>query len=311
MNSASRLKVIGYLIVPPILWAGNSVIGKYAGDFIGPFSLSFYRWLFASALLLTVATGPLYRSRRILLRNWKPLLVLGILGTGIFNTLLYLGLNSTSANNAGIILATLPITIILLSYLLGQERASMLQVLGMVISLTGVAWVITQGELSRLLQFQFNRGDITILIANIVWALYSVLLRKLRPIELDTLPFLAIQFLIGLAFISPFFLHEQSQAAPIIWDRGMWMIIAYIAIFPSLIAFFFWQQGVAMGGANIAGFISPLISVFTAAFAYLFLGEVLSLAQLTGAGLVIFGVILALSSSLRLFRGRLFRGHNT
>jgi drug/metabolite transporter (DMT)-like permease len=160
-------------------------------------------------------------------------------------------------------------------------------------------WVITQGELIRLLQFKLNPGDLIILVAVFTWALYSVLLKKLRPADLPTLPFLAIQFLVGLVFIFPFFAYEQSQSVSIIWNKQTLLILAYVAIFPSLIAFFFWQQGVAMGGANIAGFISPLITVFTAALAYFFLHESLSNAQITGAILVISGVILALSNSFR------------
>ncbi len=299
MHSSSRLKIILYLVVPRMLWVGNSVVGKFASDFIGPFSLSFYRWLFASGLLLIVAARPLYLSRSILLNNWWRLAILGILGTGIFNTLLYLGLNSTSASNSGIIQATLPIVIILLNYFMGLERTSATQVAGMIISLTGVVWVITQGELMRLLQFKLNPGDVTILLAVFCWALYSVLLKKLRPTELPTLPFLAIQFLVGLVFIFPFFAYEQSQGSSMLWNTQIWMVLAYVSIFPSLIAFFFWQQGVAMGGANIAGFISPLSTIFTATLAYIFLDESLNSAQITGAILVISGVILALSSSLK------------
>jgi drug/metabolite transporter (DMT)-like permease len=299
MNTNPQFKIILYLMIPPILWAGNAVAGKFASAFIGPFSLSFYRWLFASGLLLIIAAKPLYLSRSILLENWKSLAILGILGTGMFNTLLYLGLNSTSASNTGIIQATLPIMIILLNYFMGMERASATQIAGMIISLTGVVWVITQGELMRLLQFELNPGDLIILVAVFTWALYSVLLKKLRPTALPTLPFLAIQFLVGLAFIFPFFVYEQSQGSSILWNKQTVLVLTYVAIFPSLIAFFFWQQGVAMGGANIAGFISPLITVFTAALAYIFLHESLNSAQITGAILVISGVILALSNSLR------------
>ncbi len=124
MATTPGLKTIIYLLIPPVLWAGNSVVGKFATEFIGPFSLSFYRWLIASALLLIVAARPLYQSRALLLHNWRSLVVLGVLGTGVFNTLLYLGLNNTSANNSGIILATLPIIIILLNYFIGLARSS-------------------------------------------------------------------------------------------------------------------------------------------------------------------------------------------
>jgi len=298
MATTPGLKTIIYLLIPPVLWAGNSVVGKFATEFIGPFSLSFYRWLIASGLVLTVAAKPLYESRKLMLQNWRPLIVLGVLGTGVFNTLLYLGLYNTSANNSGIILATLPIIIILLNYFMRLERASLIQMMGLVISLAGVVWVITQGELGRLLQFNLNPGDLIILAAVTSWALYSVLLKKLRPTGLSSLPFLAIQFLIGLVFIFPFYAYERAQLSPLVWGIETWLILTYVGLFPSLIAYFYWQQGIAMGGANIAGFIYPLISVFTAAIAYAFLGESLNRAQLVGTILVITGVILALSNSL-------------
>jgi drug/metabolite transporter (DMT)-like permease len=171
---------------------------------------------------------------------------------------------------------------------------------GLVISLAGVVWVITQGEPGRLLQFNLNPGDLIILAAVTCWALYSVLLKKLRPTGLSALPFLAVQFLIGLVFIFPFYAYEQAQLSPLVWGIETWMILAYVGLFPSLIAYFYWQQGIAMGGANIAGFIYPLISVFTVVIAYVFLGESLNSAQFVGAILVITGVILALSNSLSL-----------
>ena len=299
MDANSRLKIILYLVIPPVLWAGNSVVGRFASDFIGPFSLSFFRWLIASMLLFLFAAKPLYLHRKLVLKNWKRLIVLGVLGTGVFNTLLYLGLNSTSASNAGIILATLPVIIMLLNYFAGMERASGIQILGMIVSLGGVIWVITHGKLSHLIQFEFNSGDLTILFAISTWALYSVLLKPLRPSDLPTLPFLLIQFLIGVVFIFPFFVYEQSLGSVIIWNKQSWLILAYVGLFPSLIAFFFWQQGVALGGTNIAGFFYPLITPITAAFAYVFLDESFDKTQIIGAALVIGGVMLALSSSLK------------
>ncbi len=299
MDASARLRITLYLFIPPVLWAGNSVVGRFASDFIGPFSLSFFRWLIASVLLFLFAAKPLYSHRKLVQKNWKSLVVLGVLGTGVFNTLLYLGLNTTSASNAGIIMATLPVIIILLNYFSGMERASGTQILGMVISLSGVAWVITHGKLSHLLQLDFNSGDLTILFAISTWALYSVLLKSLRPPDLPTLPFLLIQFLIGLVFIFPFYIYEQSLGSVIVWNKQSWLILAYVGIFPSLIAFFFWQQGVALGGANIAGFFYPLITPFTAVFAYVFLGELLDEAQIIGAALVIGGVMLALGRALK------------
>lgn len=293
------LKVFIYLIIPPILWAGNNVVGKLAGEFIGPFSLSFYRWLIASALILIIAAKPLYEARTILREHYRVLSLFGILGIGSFNTLLYLGLTQTSANSSAIILAGMPIAIIGLSFLLGQERATFSQITGLILSLIGVAWVISEGKLTQLLALNFNTGDLFVFAALVVWALYSVLLRNRRPPNIKALPLLAIQILIGTAFIFPFYLYETANHAPIIWQKETFFMLAYVGVFPSLIAYYFWQQGIALGGANLAGLITPSISLFTAIFAYLFLHETLSSNQLIGALLIIVGVLIAFLTSSR------------
>ena len=281
------------MIIPPVLWAGNNIVGKSANDFIGPFSLAFYRWLIASGIILIFAAKPLYESRALLLRHCKILILLGVCGTGLFNTLLYLGLTITSANNSSIILSSLPVAIIGLNYLIGQERASGKQMLGLIIALLGVAWVIGKGDLGRIINMDTNPGDLIIVGSVLSWALYSVLLKNWRPPELASLPFLAIQFLIGTLFVLPFFLYEQATHAPILWGKETYLMIAYVVVFPSLFAYYFWQQGVAMGGANLAGLMTPTISLFTALFSYLFLHETLNSVQLVGASLIVMGVLIA------------------
>lgn len=297
MVAHSRFKVLLILITALFFWAGNTVIGKYATPYIGPISLSFYRWLVASIILLVFAAKPLFKARHLLREHWLALVILGVIGTGMYNTLLYLGLTYTSAINSGIVLATLPMMIIGLNFLLGYERINRLQLTGLFVSVTGVIWVIIEGDTDKLLNFDFNLGDILVLIAVASWALYSVLLRKLRPVDLGTLPFLAVQFLVGLLFILPFYLLELSRGSPTDWQVETYSILLYVGIFPSIIAYYLWQQGIAMGGANMAGLISPLISILTASIAYVVLGETLKQPQLLGALLVISGVFISVVAS--------------
>jgi drug/metabolite transporter (DMT)-like permease len=302
-----QLKVFIYLIIPPILWAGNTVVGKAAGEFIGPFSLSFFRWLIASSLILLIAAKPLYDARALLRKHYLVLLVLGITGTTLFNSFLYLGLTKTSANNAAIVLAMMPAAIISLNFLLKEERATVKQMLGLLVSLLGVLWVISKGELRRLLELEFNHGDLIVLCGVVSWALYSVVLKKWRPPELGILPLLAAQILIGTVFVFPLYLFEVTNHAPVHWQKETFMMLAYVAVFPSLVAYYFWQQGIAMGGANIAGLISPSITLFTAFFAYLFLHETLSTQQLIGAFIIIAGVSIAILGSAQ----KRYNGQNT
>lgn len=293
------LKVLILLIIPLILWAGNNIAGKLAVGDIGPFSLSFFRWLIASSIILLFAAKPLYNARAIIGENLLKLTILGVTGTGLFNTLLYLGLTRTSTNNSAIMLAMMPLAIIGLSYLIGQERSSAKQLIGLLIALSGVIWVITDGNINNILALQINPGDLIALCAVISWASYSVLLKKWRPAALASLPLLAIQILIGTVFVFPFYLYELSSQAPTQWNKDTFLILAYVSIFPSLIAYYCWQQGIALGGANIAGLLSPLISVFTAIFAYFILHETLSQKQFVGASLIIVGVMIAFISSVK------------
>ena len=299
MNPPSKLKIFLFLIIPPITWAGNAVVGKFANDLIGPFSLSFYRWSIASILILMIAAKPLYQARKAIAEHLGILIVFGVLGTCLFNTFLYWGLTYTSANNSAIILASMPIAIIGLSFALGMEKTNALQLLGLLISILGVLWVITSGKPQQISNLNLNPGDLIVLAAVVVWAMYSVFLKKWRPKNIDVLPFLAIQMLIGTLFILPFYLYELTTHAPFIWQAETLWVLAYVGVFPSLIAYYFWQQGIAMGGANIAGLFIPFISLFTALFAYLFIGETLNTAQLSGAGMIILGVILAFLNSFK------------
>jgi len=293
INKAS-LKTTLFLLAAIILWAGNSVIGKFATELIGPFSLSFYRWLIASIIICVFAAKPLFAARRQIKSHIGPLIILGIVGTGLFNTLLYLGLYHTSAINSGIILAILPIIISTLNYTFKIERTNSSQIFGLILSAMGVVWVITHGDLNQLLTMKINSGDLIILAAVFSWGLYSVLLRILRPKKIDSLAFLAVQFLIGLVFILPFYLYEILYGEATLWQAQTFLVLGYVGLFPSLIAYFCWQQGIARGGANRAGFLYPLITVFTALFAFIFLGETLVFTQIIGALLIFSGVALSL-----------------
>lgn len=293
----SKTKIFLCLLIPPILWAGNVIVGRQAAELIGPFSLTFYRWSLAAVIILILTHKALYQHRAIIARDWLKLFTLGALSVTLFPAFLYLGLNFTSANNAGIIQASMPLGIMLLSAAYGLEKPRAWQVLGLSISVLGVLWVVTRGNVFSLLTFDFNAGDLSILAAVVAWAFYSVLLKKWRKNDLPTLALLACQILFGWLACIPFFLIEMVTQTPTIWQPQTFWIIAYVGIFPSLLSLFFWQQGVAIGGASVASLFVPLISVFAVIFSYIFLGEHLRQYQLMGMLLVFCGLALSFSTS--------------
>lgn len=295
--SNKNLKIFSFLVIPPLLWSGNFIVGSIAAPLIGPFSLSFFRWSIAALIIVAFTYQSLWMHRRIIREQGFKLFVLGLLSVTLFPSLLYWGLNFTNANNAGIIQASMPLGILLLSFAYGIEKPKPLQAGGLYLSILGVLWVVTRGDVLSVLNFKYNLGDIFILGSVVCWAFYSVLLKKWRTGDLPSATLLACQICFGWCACLPLFLIEQATHAPIIWNSTTFWVIAYVGIFPSLISLFFWQQGVTLGGANTASLFIPLLSVFTVILSLIFLRQAPQEYQLIGMVLVITGLAIAFYGS--------------
>ncbi len=283
-----------------MLWAGNAILGKVATAYIGPFSLAFFRWSLAGTILVVWGWKKLWLHRAVIGRDIFKLVVLGILGVGLFNTILYLSLNHTTAMNAGIIQTMIPVAIIVVGALFGLEKTNAYQLTGLVLAVGGVVWVIVEGSWQRMITLEFNPGDLLVLLAALVWTVYSVLLKKWKSPDIPAIPFLTVQILVGIVVCLPFYLWEvANQSEPLVWHKETLMILAYVAIGPSMLAFYSWGRGVALGGANLAGMFIPLISVFTTLMAVLFLGEAFKLHHFIGISMALLGVAIASTHQLR------------
>ena len=288
------------LMFTALFWAGNSIVARGARDFVPPLALSFWRWSLALLILLPFAWPHLRRDSATLRSAWKMLIVLGGLGIGAFNALLYTGLQTTSAVNGLLLQSLQPGLILLLGALLFAESIRMMQVIGIALSLVGAFMIIAKGDVSALVALHFNRGDLVIGVAVIIWSLYSVLLRT-RP-KVHPLSFLAATMAVGVTGILPFYLAEIASGRLIESRPESWLAIAYVCLFPSLIAYLCFNRGVELIGSAAASLALNIMPVIGAILAALFLGESIRWFHFAGMASIGAGIVCAAGKPLGRWR---------
>ncbi|WP_428633265.1 DMT family transporter [Sedimenticola sp.] len=280
------------LVLTTLFWGGNAVVGKFALHYMSGIELSFWRWVLAFFILLPFAWRACLRDLAYYRRHLWLLLFLALLSVSLYNSLQYLALQWTSAINVGVVSATMPLEVFLLTWLLGQERANWLQKMGLLLALLGVCWVVSRGEWQVLAGLQLNPGDLLMLTAVFGFAIYSVLMRKLPP-QLDKLGLLLLLIFIGVLGILPFYLWDIHGRETFSLNGDTALILGYVAIFPSLLSYYFWNKAVLLGGANQAGLYTNLISVFASLLAVIFLGEAFRSYHVIGMTTIFFAILLA------------------
>jgi drug/metabolite transporter (DMT)-like permease len=279
------------LTITALFWAGNSIVGRAARDLVPPAALSFWRWTFALVLLLPLAWPHLRRDWPVLRASWPIVALLGALAIGSFNILLYTGLQSTTALNSMLIQSALPALVLIVGALVMGDRTTPRQIAGVLISLLGVLAIIARGDPAMLWGLRLNIGDAIIGGAVLLWALYSVLLRR-RP-TVHPLSFLAASMVVGIAVIAPFYVYELWSGRLIVPATGSALAIAYVSIFPSFLAYLFFNRGVELIGSAATGQYMNVMPLMGAGLAMLFLGEVLHLFHIAGLALIVAGILVA------------------
>lgn len=279
-----------FLIIAPLCWAGNVVLARGLANIIEPASLAFWRWLIAFLILLPFTWSTARDDWAIVVSNWKIMVILSGLGITFFNTLLYSAAHSTTAINVSLIQTVMPAMIIVISMIAFNEKVRKIQIAGVVLCIAGTCLVVLRGDIFTITKLTFARGDILMVIAVILYALYSVLLRK-RP-EIHMLSFLVYTFGIGTLGLFPLYLWETAVKNSFMFTGEVVLSILYVAVFPSILAFFCWNRGVEIIGANKAGLFINLVPVFTSIMAIIWLNESLQAFHVTGMLLVFTGMIL-------------------
>lgn len=270
-----------YLILATLFWSGNFVVGQAAVASMTPLDLTFWRWTLAAVPLLALAQLVEKPDWRAVLRRWPVLLLLSVLGMVSYTLLLYGALGYTSAINASLITAVNPALIVVLAIVVLGEKTTRLGWLG----LMGVLLVLTRGELQRVLSLSFNTGELMMVGAIVVWAAYTIIARRL---EVPAIAATAVQVAMATVMLAPFAVALQVRLpdTPV----GGWSL-AYIAVFPSLGAYLFWNLALKTTPPATAGNYLNLMVVFTAIITVA-LGTPLTLVQVAGGLLVVAGVLL-------------------
>lgn len=262
---------------------------------IPPVTLAFVRWLLALSVLLPFVAHLLWRHRQQILEHWKLLSLYGLLSVASFNTLAYKGLQTTTALNGTLLQSSMPIMILIINALFMGKHATLKQWAGVLISLAGVIFLISRGDWQVLLQLDMKAGDLWVLSALLIWAIYSVLLQK-KPEGLTPLALLGALVIVGVMALAPLSYWEMQHLPAIQWNSQLYLLVVFLALFPSLLAYLFWNRGVAELGAAKAGLFIHLVPVWGMVLSTLFLGEQVHAFHLVGIGLIFSGIYLAVIS---------------
>lgn len=289
-KGVSALLPYALLLVPPLCWAGNAVLARGVVDVMPPISLAFWRWFMAFVILFPFTLGHVKQDWETAMHSWKWLLLLSFLGVSCFNSLLYTAAHTTTAINVSLMQTAMPAMIILISWVVFREKISTVQMVGVMVSMAGAGLIVVHGKWQISLAMNLVEGDVLMLIAVFLYALYSALLRKRPPIH--PLSFLTLTFGFGMLMLLPFYIWELMVAGSFSVSPAAVMSILYVALFPSIIAYFCWNRGIELIGANRAGLFSYLIPFFASVMAIFFLGETLRGYHVMGMVLILGGMVI-------------------
>ena len=292
MSNKNNLAYI-LLILTTIFWSGNFIVGKAASIYeIPPFSLNFYRWFFAGLILMPFTIKEILNKRQYILDNIGFFIILGITSITIFNSIVYYSLYYTQVISGVLMISTIPVWIIFISSILNIEKTNIFQVLGVALSLMGVLFIITKADIELIKNLDFNKGDLTMVIAMFSWALYSALLKK-KTYEISQISLLQVIIITGLIFLIPIYFIEMNMGNVIKLGKPFYLTLTYVVLFPGLAAFFFWIKGIALIGANRAGAFLHLMPIFGAIMAMIIFKEKFMFYHFLGAIFIVTGITLS------------------
>tara|TARA_Y100000816_G_scaffold262578_1_gene220358 strand:- start:1802 stop:2704 length:903 start_codon:yes stop_codon:yes gene_type:complete len=293
VNKSSNLLAYIYLLLTVTFWAGNFIVGKFASYYnVPPFSLNFYRWFFAWLILAPFTLPEILKHKDYIKENFKLFLILGVTSITVFNSIVYYSLNFTQVISGVLMISTIPVMIMLFSSILKIEKTNVFQILGVLFSFTGVILIITKANFEILKNLDFNKGDITMVVAMFSWALYSALLKK-QSHKLSQLSFLEVIITFGLIFLIPIYFIEYQIGYRITLEKPFIMILSYVVLFPGLASFILWIKGISLIGANRSGVFLHLMPILSAIMAMIIFKEKFMLYHILGAVFIVTGIVLS------------------
>ena len=286
--------LLGFIlaIVTVILWSGNFVVARGLSDQILPLSLAFWRWVIAIVFLLPFALKPLLAQKALVKQHLGYLSIVALLGITLFNSLIYYAGQTSSAINLSVIAITFPIFVLILSRLFLAERIGWNKITGIVLVAVGVLALISKGDWSVLTELTFNIGDLWMLLAAFIFAIYSMMLKQ-KPMGISVPVFQLTSFVLGLVFLLPFYLLERYLLPAKPMNATILLSTLYLGVFSSLLAFSLWTKAASLIGAVNAGMVYYSMPIFSGALAVVLLGEAVSVLHLYSTLLILLGILLA------------------
>ena len=293
MRKDQNLTAYLYLFLTVTFWAGNFIVGKLASFYnVPPFSLNFYRWFFAWLILAPFTIPEIIEKKDYILKNYKLFIILGVTSITIFNSIVYYSLNFTQVISGVLMISTIPVMIMLFSSILKIEKTNIFQIIGVIFSFAGVIMIITKADIQILKNLDFNKGDITMVVAMFSWALYSTLLKR-QKYEISQISLLQVVITFGLLFLIPIYFIEYQIGSRIILEKPFILILSYVVLFPGLASFLLWIKGISLIGANRSGVFLHLMPILSAIMAMIFFNEKFMFYHMLGACFIITGILLS------------------
>ncbi|OWW22288.1 DMT family transporter [Noviherbaspirillum denitrificans] len=284
------------LVVPPLLWAGNAVVGRLVNAMVPPITLNFLRWAIALLILAPMA-GWVFRAGSGMWQHWRRFAILGLLGVGMYNALQYLALQSSTPINVTLVAASMPVWMLLIGWMFFGAGVSRRQVAGALLSVAGVLIVLSHGEWRQLVSMRLVPGDLYMVLATIVWSVYSWLLtgrKEPEAIRGNWAAFLLAQVTFGVMWSGAFAAAEWATGPRhIAWGWPLAAALLYVAAGPAIIAFRCWGAGVQRVGPNIAAFFNNLTPLFAALMSSAFLGELPHAYHAAAFVMIVGGIVLS------------------
>ena len=282
-----------YLILAALFWSGNFIIGKFATLFeVPPLTLNFLRWVMVWFILIPFTIKEVISKKSYIIKNFLVIGLMGVLSISTFNSVVYFALNFTQVINAVLMLSAIPVVIIIFSSLMKIEKTNIFQLSGLILSITGVGTIISNADIQKIVSLNFNKGDLWMIICVLSWSLYSTLLKKNKS-ELSQFALIQIMVSVGLVFLVPQFLYEQSIGLDFTINKAFIFILLYVVIFPAIAAYYCWQKAINLIGPNRSAMFIQLMPLFSALMAILIFKEKFQLYHFIGATFIVSGIYLS------------------
>ncbi len=295
---SNNFKAYLMLIFCAFFWSGNFIVGKFATLYeIPPLTLNFFRWLIVWVILIPFTFRDILNNINLIRKKFCSILLMSITSISVFNSVVYYSLNFTQVLNGALMISIIPVLIVFISFIFKTEKISFSQILGLVLSIVGVATIITRLDFAKIINLDLNKGDLWLLVAMLSWAIYSTMLRT-HSSGLKYLSFLSVIVSFGLIFLFPQFLFELKNDQLIKFNISFFLITSYVVLFAGLGSYILWNKAVAIIGPNIAGIFLHLMPVFSSLFAILLLNEKLMNFHIIGSIIIITGIYLSSKKSI-------------